>query len=257
MHILRHVALVRTGTGIMLLLGVAVLGCAGTEPALRVAASETQGYSAVVPAERLDLDWWKTRHEGVLKQIAGTNPDILMIGDSITHGWDNHGEIWEAHFGEYSMVNMGFGGDRTQHVLWRLEHGEIEGISPRLAVLMIGTNNSNRSDNTAEEIGDGIAAICVKLRAELPEMEILVLAIFPRGEGPSSQREKNRAASNAAEKWAKSDAHVYYLNFGGAFLDSNEMLPEDVMPDFLHPNAKGYEIWASEMEDEVNRLLSR
>ncbi len=249
-----RVAFLRAGAAALLVLsmvGFGLSGCAST------GNGGTPQHSAVAPADRFDEAWWGPRHEGVLKQNQAAHPDILMIGDSITHGWDRNMEVWEAHFGDYSMVNMGFRGDRTQHVLWRLDQGEIDDVSPKLAVLMIGTNNSNREDNTAEEIGDGIVAICAELRGELPDIEILVLAIFPRGKGPSGQREKNAAASKIAKKYARSDSHVQYLDFSDAFLDSDEMLPADIMPDFLHPNAKGYEIWASEMENEVIRLVRR
>lgn len=254
MHVINLGKIVRTAVGASLLLSMLSFGLIGCASLGDGAAPQ---HSAVAPTDRLSQEWWGPRHEGVLNQNEAVKPDILMIGDSITHGWDGNMEIWESHFGEYSMVNMGFGGDRTQHVLWRLNHGEIKGVSPKLAVLMIGTNNSNRSDNTAEEIGDGIVAICEELRAELPDMEILVLAIFPRGEGPSSQREKNAAASKIAKKYARSDSHIHYLDFGDAFLDSDMTLPSDIMPDFLHPNAKGYKIWASEMENEVIRLVRR
>lgn len=81
--------------------------------------------------------------------------------------------MWAQYYAPRNAVNMGFGGDRTQHVLWRLDHGEIDGISHKLAVLMISTNNSNRQDNTAEEIADGIKAICVRMRAKLPKTKIL------------------------------------------------------------------------------------
>lgn len=230
-------------------------GCASTTVRLGDFAAAVPQHSATQPGHKLDTDWWQERHAGVLEQIRSGNPDIILIGDSITHGWDRHMDIWNEHFGGYSMVNMGFGGDRTQHVLWRLDHGEIDGISPRLGIIMIGTNNSNGKDNTAQEIGDGIAAICAKLRAELPETDLLLLSIFPRGPRLSDQREKNDEASALAKRVAKSDKKIHFLNINEAFLAHDGMLSEEIMPDFLHPNESGYAIWAGEIEKKVHNLM--
>jgi len=153
-------------------------------------AGEKQN-SAVEPANR--HSWWTLRNDAVNERVKQGNVDLLMIGDSITHGWEGGGKkIWDKYYEPRNAVNMGFGGDRTQHVLWRLEHGHMEGISPKLAVIMIGTNNSNGDDNTAEEIAEGIIAICKKHRAGCPKMKILILAIFPRGPEASEQRERHR-----------------------------------------------------------------
>lgn len=242
---------------LLLILSIIAVGCARTGPNLEAFGASAPRHSATVVAHRLNSDWWKDRHAGVLEQIKEGRPDLILVGDSITHGWDRNMEIWNAHFGEYTMVNMGFSGDRTQHVLWRFENGELDGISPRLAVIMIGTNNSNGEDNTAREIGDGIGAICAELRALLPDVELLVLAIFPRGKKPSTQREKNEGASLFAKDLARSDKHVHYLDIGDVFLTGDGTLPKEIMPDFLHPNAAGYELWAGAMEGEVRRLMKR
>ena len=236
---------------------VVAIGCASTGPTLEEFSASIPQHSATTPAHRMVQDWWKNRHEGVLKQIQEKIPELILIGDSITHGWDSHMDIWNDHFGDYPMVNMGFSGDRTQHVLWRFEHGEIDGISPKLAVIMIGTNNSNGKDNTAQEIGDGIAAICANLRADLPDTEVLILSIFPRGHRPTGQRKKNEGASRFARGIARSDKHIHYLGMTKPFLNPDGTLAKAVMPDFLHPGTKGYTIWASAMEDRVHKLMSR
>jgi beta-glucosidase len=149
---------------------------------------------------------------------------------------------------------MGFGGDRTEHVLWRLDHGEIDGISPKLAVLMIGTNNSNGDDYTAEEIADGIKAICCKLRQKLPKTKILILRIFPRGEQPSLQRDKNSTASRLASRIADGKM-IHYLDINDNFLFKDGTLSKDIMPDLLHPNTRGYKIWAEAIEPVVAELM--
>ena len=211
-------------------------------------------HSAVTPVDRKD-DWWALRHEQVLERIAQGNVDLICVGDSITHGWENLGrKLWEQYYAPRNAVNMGFGGDRTQHVLWRFDNGEIDGISPKLAILMIGTNNSNGQDNTAEEIADGVKAICAAMRARLPKTKILILAIFPRGEGPSPQRQKNAKASELASQIADGKK-IFYLDINDEFLESDDTLPKDIMPDLLHPNEKGYKIWAEAIEPTVKKLM--
>jgi beta-glucosidase len=196
---------------------------------------------------------WLVMHEAINKVVQKGDVQLAFIGDSITQGWGNN-ETWKKYYGHRQAVNMGIGGDRTEHVLWRLDHGNIEGISPKVAVLMIGTNNSNKNAYTADEIGDGIIAIVQKLRAKLPETKILLLGIFPRGENPNPQREKNASASAKAAKLADGK-HVFFLDIGEKFLDEKGHLSKEIMPDFLHLSPKGYQIWAEAIEPKLAELL--
>ncbi len=215
-------------------------------------AQEKQG-SAVTPEHR--HSWWTLRNDAVNERVKQGNVDLLFIGDSITHGWENAGKkYWDQYYAPRNAVNMGFSGDRTQHVLWRLDHGHLEGISPKLAVLMIGTNNSNGEDNTAAEIADGIIAICKTIRAKCPKTKILILAIFPRGPEPSDQRAKNEKASLLASKIADGKM-VHYLDINGKFLTKDGFLTMKIMPDYLHPNEIGYQIWAEAIEPKVAELM--
>jgi beta-glucosidase len=219
----------------------------------QVYAAGEKKHTAIEPAHR--HSWWTLRNDAVNERVKQGNVDLLMIGDSITHGWEGGGKkYWEKYYAPRSAVNMGFSGDRTQHVLWRLEHGHLEGISPKLAVLMIGTNNSNGTDNTAEEIADGIIAICRKLHAECPRMKILILAIFPRGPEPSDQRQKNAKASLLASKIADGKT-IHYLDINDKFLTKDGFLSVKIMPDYLHPNEAGYKIWAEAIEPKVAELM--
>ncbi|MHC4437086.1 MAG: platelet-activating factor acetylhydrolase IB subunit [Planctomycetota bacterium] len=210
-------------------------------------------HSAVEPAHR--HSWWTLRNDAVNERVKQGNVDLLMIGDSITHGWEGGGKkFWDKYYEPRNAVNMGFSGDRTQHVLWRLEHGHLEDITPKLAVIMIGTNNSNGDDNTAEEIAEGIIAICKKLHTECPKMKILILAIFPRGPEPSEQREKNAKASKLASKIADGKM-IHYLDINDKFLTEDGFLSKKIMPDYLHPNEAGYKIWAEAIEPKVAELM--
>jgi len=237
--------------GVCILISVLV-GCAETQKA-GLYGLAGKSHSAVTPEHR--HNWWTVRHEQVLDRVQHGNVDLIFIGDSITHGWEGGGkELWDKYYAPRNAVNMGFAGDRTQNVLWRFDHGEIDGISPKLAVLMIGTNNSNGQDNTAEEIADGIKAICARMRYKLPKTKILILGIFPRGAAPSPQRQKNAKASELASQIADNDM-IYYLNINSHFLEADGTLSKDIMPDLLHPNEKGYKIWVDAIEPMVAELM--
>jgi len=218
-------------------------------------ATEKASHAAVTPIPRDIETWWKDRHEGFNKRAQRGGVDLVFIGDSITQGWETEGKTaWEKHYSKRNAMNLGIGGDRTQNVLWRLDNGNVEGISPKLAVVMIGTNNSNNKDHTAEEIADGITAIVERLKTKLPQTKILLLAIFPRGEKPNAQREKiaetNRIVSRLAD-----DKTVFYLDIGPKFLSADGSLSKDIMPDFLHLSPKGYEIWAESVEPKISELM--
>ena len=206
----------------------------------------------VKPVPRPDK-WWTDRNDKFNERIKQGNVDLLLIGDSITQGWEGAGtDAWSHFYGKRNAVNLGIGGDRTQHVLWRLENGNVDGIKPKLAVLMIGTNNAGA--NTAEEIGEGIEAIVKKLREKLPETKVLVLAIFPRSPKPDALREKNAAASKMAEKLADNKM-VYFLDIGDQFTCADGTLPKNIMPDYLHLSRAGYELWAAAIEPKVKELM--
>jgi beta-glucosidase len=238
---------------VLLLTGLMLVGCASQQE-LAFKSVEGKSHSAVTPAQRTD-QWWGPRHNAVNERLKQGNVDLLFIGDSITHSWENTGkEIWDAYYAPRNAVNMGFGGDRTQHVLWRLDNSNFKGLSPKLAIIMIGTNNSNGNDNTAEEIADGIIALCHRLRTKLPKTRILLLAIFPRNAGPSAQRQKNDKASMLASKVAGGKM-IHYLDINSRFLTKDGLLSTDIMPDYLHPNKAGYKIWAEAIEPKVAELM--
>jgi lysophospholipase L1-like esterase len=195
------------------------------------------------------------RHEKINERVKQGNVDLIFIGDSITQAWEGNGkDVWAKHYDKRNAANLGIGGDRTQHVLWRLDHGNIDGIAPKLAVLMIGTNNSNGTDNTAEEIGAGITAIVKKLREKLPQTKVLILGVFPRGPKPNPQREKNAKASEISSQLAD-DENVFYLDIGKEFLTDDGELTKEIMPDYLHLSPQGYEIWATAIEPKVAQLM--
>lgn len=215
---------------------------------LAMAATTTE------PVARPD-DWWQERNAAVNERVKQGNVDLLFIGDSINHGWDGAGKpVWDEYYADRNVVNMGFSGDRTQHVLWRLENGHLDGITPKAAFIMIGTNNHR--DNTATEIAEGVNAIVAKLRGTLPEMRIVLLAIFPRTDVEEEIQKKLEEATALVAKAATADPMVEFLDINRVFLDRNgALMVEETMPDKLHPNLRGYELWAHAIEPTVARLL--
>jgi lysophospholipase L1-like esterase len=214
------------------------------------AADAPAGNTAVQPAPR-DAGWVK-RHEGFVTRAKKGGIDILFMGDSITDGWRNQ-RLWKEKYVPMQAVDFGIGGDRTEHVLWRMQHGECEVIKPKVVVLMIGTNNMG--SNSAAEIVEGVTAIVKEFRTRLPETKILLLGIFPRAEKADDPVRGEIATVNRDIAKLDDGKWVTYLDIGAKFLDAQGNLPADVMPDFLHPNAKGYKIWSDAMEPTLKGLL--
>ena len=197
------------------------------------------------------------RHEQFLKDkeaLLKKGPiQFLAVGDSITDGW-RRGESFEKTFGAYNPYNIGIGGDRTQHVLWRLENGEVDGIKPKVAMLMIGTNNIGNPSN--DEIVAGVTKIVTTLRSKLPETKVLLLGIFPRDEKPgTSSRTRIKAMNEMLAKLDDGGKTVKFLDIGDKFLDAEGNIPKDIMPDALHPNEKGHQIWAEAIKPTLDELM--
>jgi lysophospholipase L1-like esterase len=237
---------------IALRLLASVLACCcliGTGPDFPVQA-QAQAPATVTPVPRSGS--WMQMHEKFLAEAKKGNIDLLFLGDSITQGWGNN-VVWKRFYGPRHAANFGIGGDRTEHVLWRLQHGEVDGIHPRVVVLMIGTNNCHA--NTSVEIFSGIKAIVEELRKRLPDSKILLLGVFPRGQKPNGLREK---LDDVNEQISRLDdgKSVVYLNIGKAFLNADDTISPDVMPDYLHLTGKGYRLWADAMEPTLWKLLN-
>jgi len=219
-------------------------------------ASFALAHSAIEPVARFEGNW-QDRHKLLNKRATetGEKAQVVFIGDSITQGWEGEGkDVWAKYYAHRDAVNLGIGGDRTQHVLWRLENGNLAGLKPKAVVLMIGTNNSNGEDNAPGQIAAGIAAIVKKLRSSLPDTKILLLAIFPRSENYTTQRGKLAMINQVVRKLAD-EKNVFWVDFGHQFLDDDGLLPRELMPDFLHLSKKGYGIWAEAIEDRLSAIL--
>lgn len=231
-----------------------VLGLVCLIPSWLLAAN-----TAIEPAPRDEA--WLKRHVGFVAQAKAGGVDVLFLGDSITDGWRSKGKaLWDAHYAPLKAANFGIGGDRTQHVLWRMQNGELDGISPKVVVLMIGTNNTGferdkvTPRNTTAEVVEGVTAIVQGLRTKLPATKVLLLAIFPRGEKDSPARAQVAAVNEGIAK-LHDGQFVHYLDIGAKFLYPDGTLPTDIMPDLLHPNEIGYAMWAAAIKEPLAKLL--
>ena len=209
-------------------------------------------HDAITPVPRAGD--WLIRHEAINARVRQGNVDLVFIGDSITQGWEGSGNaVWQESYGVRNAVNLGINGDRTQHVIWRLDHGNLDNISPKLAVVMIGTNNSGT--NTPDQIADGVAVIVNQIKMKTPTTKILLMAIFPRGATPQDPLRQVNERANAIASQLADDEHVFYMDIGENFLEDDGTLTAEIMPDFLHLSELGYAIWAESIESRVAVLM--
>ncbi len=239
---------------------------AETKPAAAPAPAKPAALAVVLPPQPPDVaapkmgkdgqpnEGFIKAHESFVKIAKEGKAELLFLGDSITAGWGGKKAIWDKAFGKYMPANFGIGGDRTQHVLWRIENGELEGIKPKAAVIMIGTNNSH--DDSAEGIAKGVTKIVEAVRAKTPATKILLLAVFPRGEKAENNMQRDKLKQvNAIIAKLDDGKHVFFLDIGAKFLESDGSLTKEIMPDFLHLSEKGYQIWADAISPKLAELM--
>ena len=218
--------------------------------------------TAVIPAPRTFPTNWMSLHETFVARAKQGGVDLLFLGDSITAGWlwDKGGlNVWNKYYAPRRAAEFGIGYDRIQNVLWRTEHHELDGIKPKVVVLLIGTNNAGNEDdgkprNTTPEIIEGATAIVNELRTRLPESKILLFGIFPRGEKNDPVRDQVKAVNDQLAKLDDGKT-VKFMDIGSKFLEPDGTLSRSIMPDLLHPNEKGYQIWSDAMEGALAPML--
>lgn len=218
--------------------------------------------TALVPVPKLENDSydWYARHAEELKAGERVAPEIVMIGDSITHFWagepqariQNGPKAWAELFGSRRVLNLGFGWDRTQNVLWRLDHGEFDGLSPRYVVINIGTNNfsttAHAKANTPAQVAEAIRAICIRIRSKSPNSKIIVMGVLPRGQKPDNPYRTRIRELNSLLPDAIKAPGITFLDIGAKFLAADGELPRALMRDYCHPSEQGYAIWAEALK---------
>lgn len=240
-----------TRPAVLFLVALSLAGCVSPQARPTPTLPDLTLEPANSPAQRTDPDSTQ-RHEQFNRLTQRGDINLLFLGDSITQDWEGTGRpVWDQYYGHRQAANFGIGGDRVQHLLWRIENGNLDGIRPRLVVLLIGTNNLH--DNTPTEIVDGINRVIEQIRRKLPEARILLLGLFPRAD---TQGKLAPVVSqvNAQLAQLNNRNHTVYLDLGQHF-SPNGTVSEEIMPDGVHLSEKGYRIWAEAMEPLVDRFL--
>ena len=203
----------------------------------------------------MSISLWKQKHEKNLARAKQGNADVVFFGDSITEGWGNNAP-WKKHFEPIKSVNFGIGGDTTQNVLWRITNGELDGITPKVFVVMIGTNNFGLHNDKPADVANGVKAIVETLEKKAPAAKVLLLGVFPRGHKSDNHFRKLITPLNEEISKLQDGKKVVYKDIKDAFLDKDGNLPKELMPDFLHLSEKGYFVWAEAIEPTVKKMLA-
>jgi lysophospholipase L1-like esterase len=233
------------------------------------AVGMAQTILAATPISRMDLPWWRTRHEAKLGELARVHPELIFLGDSITQDWEKSGPpdwqdfapVWNRFYGDRNAVNLGFTGDTTASLLWRIRNGEVAGIAPKVAVVLIGANNLGRVHWSARDTVAGIDAIVVELRHRLPETKILLLGVLPSGRSAVVSATTRDINDRLATKY-RAVASVTYLDPGGIFLRNGVLNHALFLEPYLtppapplHPSAQGQMLMAQAIEPVLAAML--
>ncbi|MDM7861525.1 GDSL-type esterase/lipase family protein [Alteromonas sp. ASW11-36] len=216
---------------------------------------------AAIPYEdNIAKPLWLPRHQEKLAEVAKRGDEIrlVFIGDSIIHAWEDFGEsAWHAHFAMYGALNLGFGGDRTEHALWRVANGELDGLNSQVVVLMIGTNNTGHRKDPADYTARAITLLVDEIHQRLPNAHILLHAIFPRGKTASDPLRSLNNEINRQIQHLEQRVYVTWLDFTHLFLQSDGSLSREIMDDYLHPNANQYPRWAAALQPHIKQYLKK
>jgi lysophospholipase L1-like esterase len=198
--------------------------------------------------------WWNGNCKRIDDDIAKMegNIDVAFVGDSITARWRGN-ENWTKHWGNYRAVNMGIGGDQTQHVLWRLQNGDLDGYKCKLFVVMIGTNNMWGKTSEPAHAAAGVKAVLDLIKSKHPESKILLMSVLPTGEKPNPGRDKRKEVNALISKFA--GGNVEYVDIWDKYLNAEGMISKDTMHDFLHLAPGGYDIWADAISAKVKAIV--
>jgi lysophospholipase L1-like esterase len=202
---------------------------------------------------------WLKQHETYVATASRGGIDLLFLGDSVTGLWDKTAPgVWGRHFGPRKAANFGIGGDRTQNLLWRIDHGELDGIKPKVVVVMIGANNL--PVQLEDQVFDGIKAVVDRVRTKLPETKILLLGVTPRAlnrdpHQPTAAPDPRIPSLNARLAKLEDAPKLRYLDIGPSLLDPSGQLVQAIQPDFFHLSRKGYQAWADAMEPVLWEML--
>lgn len=206
--------------------------------------------SASVAAPRDD---WYADVQHKFDRYSGKPFDIVFDGDSIMNRWETTGKpVWSQHYAGIA-ADFGIEGDRVENVLWRLSKGQLDGMDPKVVVLMIGTNNSGR--NSAEEIATGIRHLVTEYETRCPHAHIILLGIFPRGETADDGGRRKVAAVNELIRHLDDGQRISYVDIGPKMIEPDGTITRSMMPDFVHPTLKGYQFWQEAIQPIIDKYV--
>jgi lysophospholipase L1-like esterase len=248
-----------------ILLSIAVLLTSANAQSPEVATKTEKSNCAVIPAHLLDYKGWRMRHEQIIKKVKAGDPQLILIGDSITHNLDrvDRAELRKEYLDQYNTINLGISGDRTENVIWRLQNGAFDGIKPKVATLLIGTNNTDGNHylhiSTPEELAAGIWKICSVVRKMSPDTEIILLGVLPYGYKANHRDEINKATNKIIAKFPGKDPKIHYYDLGHLFLNDHDQakVRRDLMPDYLHPNIQGETLLLKTLAPVISKLMQK
>ena len=206
---------------------------------------------AVTPVEYGDLS-------GLLKTIErrGGNIDLVLLGDTITEFWSKTGKDSYAELEGWSPLNLGFGGQCTEHVLWRIQNGILDGYQAKAVMIMIGSNNIGRfGDEQPEWVAAGIKKIVETVKEKQPQAKILLLGIFPRGSTTADKNNMRIMETNELLPTLADDKTVFYMDIGKSFLNEGGDVKPELMPEYFIPNAEGYKAWLDAVKPKLSELM--
>ena len=211
-------------------------------------------YPTTIPLPQ-DSPVWMARMEQFNESAEREHIKLVFLGDSITQGWESDGRsVWNRYYSKRMAMNFGMNRDTTENLLWRIRNGNLQGMNPTLLILLIGVNNTSKG-TSVREIAEGVETVVHNLYVTVPYTKILVLGIFPTGEGPDNfRRVKIREANRLIEKVVDGKMS-FFIDIGHVFLEKDGTISPEIMPDYLHLSHQGYQLWAEAIEPSVRRLL--
>ena len=211
-------------------------------------------HAATIPAEHTGA---AARNAELAARARDSQAPLILLGDSITQGWETDGrQPWDETLAPLGALDLGVGGDRTEHLLFRLQSGAYDALPVRVAVILLGTNNLG-SGQSPEMTADGVAAVLEDVLARWPECEVVLQALFPRGARPDDTLRQQVERTNPRLRGLANRDRVIWLDIGGLFLAPDGTLPAATMPDALHLSESAYRTWAGQLRDVLTRFEKR
>ncbi|HEV8678531.1 MAG TPA: GDSL-type esterase/lipase family protein [Stellaceae bacterium] len=210
----------------------------------------------IAAPEPREARWPVHRFEQINEAVKTRPHRVLLLGDSLTERFPHDApQVWRDKMVPRGVLNAGVSGDRTEHLLWRMQHGNLAGPAPRVAVLLIGTNDLGHG-RAPEEVAEGIRADLFYLRQRLPRTRILLLGLWPRAESPEARLRRDTVAVNRLIQHCGDDRTIVYADLGGVLLDPDGRLSREMSPDLLHFSEAGYARLAPRLNALIDDLVA-